>query len=348
MNFDLTEERQMLQDTLRRFLAGAEGDLWPQLAELGVIGALFSEAQGGFGGAGFDLSVVFEELGRADVEVPLIDNALLPGLLLAAAGESVEALIDGSERLAFAHNEQAARYDYNWVETRFENGKLTGEKSVIVGADSADSFIISARHAGTPEAEQGIGLYRVDKAATGLTLRAYDLIQGGRGADITLENTPATLLMEDAYGAITAAMAAATLAVSAETLGSMQTAVEMTAEYLGTRKQFGRPIGTFQALRHRLVDMMVELEQARSAVILGAGNLDAAPNERDFVLSATKNIIGRVGRLVTEESIQMHGGIGMTQEYALGRFAKRITMADHRFGDTDHHLEQFIALGVGV
>jgi len=151
-------------------------------------------------------------------------------------------------------------------------------------------------------------------------------------------------LMSEAYAAIADAMAAGTLAQAAMTLGAMETAIDMTREYLGTRKQFGRAIGTFQALAHRLVDLMVDLEQARSAVILGAGHLEAAPNERDRVLSATKNIMGRAGRLVAEDTIQMHGGIGMTEEYAIGRFAKRIAMSDHLFGDTDHHLEQFISL----
>lgn len=345
MNFDLTEERQMLQDTLRRFLAGATGDVWAELADLGIIGALFGEDQGGYGGSGFDLAVVFEELGRADLQLALIDNALVPGRLLAAAGGDLEALIEGRQKLGFAHSEIAARYDLNWVETRAQGDLLSGEKTVVVGADDADALIVSARHSGSTDQPEGIGIWRVEKNAPGLNIRSYDLVQGGRAAEITLQDTPATLLMSEAYGAITDAMAAGTLAQSAETLGAMETAVAMTAEYLGTRKQFGRPIGSFQALAHRLVDLMMEIEQARSAVILGAAHLQDAPKERDRMLAATKNIMGRSGRLVSEDTIQMHGGIGMTEEYALGRFAKRIAMADHRFGDTDHHLEQFIALG---
>ncbi|MGH1414974.1 MAG: acyl-CoA dehydrogenase family protein [Pelagimonas sp.] len=345
MNFELTEERQMLQDTLRRFLSAAQGDVWTELAELGVIGALFREEQGGFGGAGFDLAVVFEELGRADLDLPLIDNALLPGLVLAAAGRDVGPLMSGSEKLALAHGELAARYDLNWVETRALGDCLTGEKSVVVGAETADALIVSARHSGTAEAEEGIGLWLVARDAPGLQMQGYDIAQGGRAAQVSLTNTPATLLISEGFSTLSQAMAAATLAESAHCLGAMDVAVAMTQDYLTTRKQFGRPIGSFQALSHRLVDVMIAIEQARSMVILAAEHLEDDAPLRNRHICAAKNLIGRSGRLVAEECIQLHGGIGMTEEYALGRYAKRITMADHRFGDTDHHLERFIALG---
>ncbi|MEP1441834.1 MAG: acyl-CoA dehydrogenase [Hyphomicrobiales bacterium] len=193
--------------------------------------------------------------------------------------------------------------------------------------------------------------YVVNGQKTWTTLGQYAnmifcLVRTDPVAEVTLSDTPATLLMEEAYRAIAEANAAGTLALAAQTLGAMETSLDMTQEYLVTRKQFGRPIGAFQALAHRLVDLKVEMEQARSAVILGAAYLADTPNERDRVLAATKNILGRVGRLVAEDTIQMHGGIGMTDEYALGRFSKRITMADHRFGDVDHKLERFIALSL--
>ena len=345
MNFELTEERQMLQDTLRRFLSQASGDLWLQLSELGVIGALFPEAQGGFGGEGFDLALVFEELGRADQNLPLIDNALLPGHLLIAAGRRPETLIDGTERYVFAHSELAARYELSRVDTKAAGDRLTGDKSVVFSADEVDALIVSARHSGASDDCAGIGLWLVQPDAPGLSLRTYQIAQGGQATDISLADTPAELLMPEAYDAITQAMAAATVAHMAQTLGAMETVVIMTRDYLGTRTQFGRPIGSFQALAHRLVDLMVELEQARSAVILAAAHLGSPARQRDLHLSAAKNILGLTGRLVAEECIQLHGGIGMTEEYSLGRFAKRIIMADHRFGDTDHHLEQYIALG---
>ncbi len=343
MNFDLTDEQRMLQDTLRKALATAK-DPWAALAELGVIGALFDEATGGFGGTGFDIALVFEELGRADVFLPMIDRALVPGLLLTAAGHDIADVIAGTEKLAWAHGELGARYDLDWVETRADGDAISGQKTVVVGAEDADSIIVTARHAGAANDHTGIGLWRVAGDAAGLTLHGYDIAQGGRAAELTLENTPGEPLLPEAVDALSQATAAATLAQMAETLGAMETVAAMTQDYLKTRKQFGRPIGSFQVLAHRLADMMLEVEQARSAVILAAGHLHDAPVQRDLHISAAKNLIGRAGRMIAEEAIQMHGGIGMTEEYALGRFAKRIIMADHRFGDTDHHLERFIAL----
>jgi alkylation response protein AidB-like acyl-CoA dehydrogenase len=180
-------------------------------------------------------------------------------------------------------------------------------------------------------------------------VQGYALLAGGRAAEIMLDDVRLSAADRlgsagSAFGAIEARMAAATVALCAETLGAMETATNLTRDYLGTRKQFGRPIGTFQALAHRMSDLLIEMEQARSAVINAAGHLEAERKQREINVSATKNLMGRAGRLVAEDSIQMHGGIAMTQEYELAHIAKRIVMADHRFGDTDHHLERFIAL----
>ncbi len=353
MNFNLTEERQMLQDTLRRYLrdkyttkvrnsildsdAGMSPDIWAELAELGVLGALFTEEQGGFGGAGFDIAVVFEELGRAGVVEPVLDSVLMGGRLLAAAGklDMVEEVIAGALHLAVAHGEPGGRYDVDHVHTKADGNRLTGRKAVVMNAEAADHLIVSARD------EDDIALYLVASDAQGLDILGYPLLAGGRAAEVTLENTraePLGLTLKDYEAAANLAI----VALSAETLGAMETATALTKDYLMTRKQFGRPIGTFQALAHRMADLLIELEQARSAVINAAGNLDE--DDCDLHLSATKNLIGRIGRLVAEEAIQMHGGIAMTQEYELAHIAKRIVMADHRFGDTDYHLERFIAL----
>jgi alkylation response protein AidB-like acyl-CoA dehydrogenase len=374
MNFDLTEERQMLQDTLRRFLrdrydtatrnaildsdSGMSSDIWAQLAELGVIGALFTEEQGGFGGKGFDLAVVFEELGRAGVVEPVLDSAVLAGGLLADQGNEaqqahVETLIGGGLHMALAHGEPTSRYDLNRVQTTAKTDGdaivLNGHKAVVVNAEAADYLVVSARESGAVDDEAGISLFLVPSDAKGLTIQGYALLAGGRAAEVMLDNvqlTAADRLGEagNAFAAIEARMAAASVAQCAETLGAMETATELTRDYLGTRKQFGRPIGTFQALAHRFSDLLIEMEQARSAVINAAGHLEEDRKLREINVSATKNLMGRAGRLVAEESIQMHGGIAMTQEYELAHIAKRITMADHRFGDTDHHLERFIAL----
>lgn len=374
MNFDLTSERQMLQDSLRRFLsdryttevrneildsdAGFSPDIWAQLGELGIIGALFSEEQGGYGGAGFDLAVVFEELGRAGVVEPFLDSAILGGGLIASLGspdqqDLIEQVIDGSLHLAFAHGEPRSRYDLAHVETtatlQDDAVIMNGRKAVVVNAEAAGYLIVSARESGAQADEAGISLFLVPVETPGVSLRGYPLLAGGRAAEVQLDNVtlPASARLGAAgaaYPAIAERVAAASAALAAETLGAMETATALTRDYLQTRQQFGRPIGTFQALQHRMADLLIELEQARSAVINAAGHLGAEPHLRDLHISATCNLVARTGRLVAEESIQLHGGIAMTQEYELAHIAKRIVMAEHRFGDADYHLEQFIDL----
>ncbi|MEL0438104.1 acyl-CoA dehydrogenase family protein [Phycobacter sp. K97] len=374
MNFDLTEERQMLQDSLRRFLSdryttsvrndilesdtGFSADIWGQLAELGVVGALFSEEDGGFGGAGFDISTVFEELGRAGVVEPLLDTALLGGGLIAALGNGdqkalVEEVIGGGVQLAFAHGEPASRYDLTRVETTasVDGGDivLRGRKAVVVNAEAADHLLVSARESGAVDATDGISLFLVPRDAAGLSLRGYALLAGGRAAEVDLDGVrlPAAARLGaagTAWDAIAGVIARSEVALAAETLGAMETATELTRQYLLTRSQFGRPIGTFQALQHRMADLLIEIEQARSAVINAAGHLEGDARLRDLNIAAARNLIGRAGRLVAEDSIQMHGGIAMTQEYELAHIAKRIVMAEHRFGDADTQLERFLDL----
>ncbi|MBO9429525.1 acyl-CoA dehydrogenase [Sulfitobacter sp. R18_1] len=374
MNFDLTDERQMLQDSLRRFLrdkydtetrnrileseTGYSTEIWEGLAELGVIGALFTEEQGGFGGAGFDLAVVFEELGRAGVVEPLLDSAVLAGGLIADLGtedqqEHIEQLIGGALQLAFAHGEPGSRYDLERVTTSAtasgDQIVLSGRKAVVANAEAADMLVVSARESGEAGDRDGISLFLVPADAKGLTVTGYALLAGGRAAEVTLDDVtlPESARLGapgKAFDAIETRTAMATATLCAETLGAMETACDLTREYLGTRKQFGRPIGSFQALAHRMADLLIDLEQARSAVINAAGHLEDDRESRERHVSAAKNLMGRVGRLVAEDTIQMHGGIAMTQEYELAHIAKRITMADHRFGDVDHHLERFIAL----
>ncbi|MVO15000.1 acyl-CoA dehydrogenase family protein [Parasedimentitalea huanghaiensis] len=374
MNFDLTDERQMLQDSLRRFLTdryttqvrndilnsdtGYSAEIWTQLAELGIIGALFTEDQGGYGGAGFDIAVVFEELGRAGVVEPFLDSAVLGGGLIAALGTEaqktlLEQVIDGSLLLAFAHGEPASRYDLSHVQTtaKMQDGSivLSGRKAVVVNAEAAGFLIVSAREDGAVMDQDGISLFLVPADTPGLSLRGYPLLAGGRAAEVELDNVSLRAssrlgVAGQAYPVITERAAAASVALAAETLGAMETATVLTRDYLQTRQQFGRPIGSFQALQHRMADLLIELEQARSAVINAAGHLEGEPYQRELHIAAARNLVARTGRLVSEETIQLHGGIAMTQEYELAHIAKRITMADHRFGDADYHLEQFIDL----
>ncbi|WP_171176928.1 acyl-CoA dehydrogenase family protein [Ruegeria sp. HKCCD8929] len=372
MDFNLTEERRMLQETLRRYLtdryttevrngiisseAGLSAEIWAELAELGVIGALFAESDGGFGGAGFDIATVFGELGRAGVVEPFLDTAVLGGGLVAALGDDGQKallgdVIAGGLHLALAHGEPASRYDLSRVETSVrgdgDDVVLSGRKAVVINAEAAGYLIVSARESGGFFDLDGISLFLVPAGSKGVTLRGYPMLAGGRAAELVLDEVrlPGTARLGEAgkgFAPLMDAVAAANVALAAETVGAMESAVELTRAYLMTRKQFGRPIGTFQALQHRFADLLIELEQARSAVINAAGHLEAP--DRDRQIAAARNLIARAGRLVAEEAIQMHGGIAMTQEYELAHIAKRIVMAEHRFGDADYHLERFIAL----
>lgn len=365
MNFDLSDEGRMLQDGLRRYLAdaytpaarkdaiaaGFSPGIWAGLAEMGVIGALFTEDRGGFGGTGFDVALVFEEMGRVGAVDPLIDSGVLGGGLLAACGrdELLETVIAGEMQLALAHTEPGSRYDTARVAaTAVEDGEgwtLTGRKSVVVNAPAADRIVVSARTSGKTGDRDGISLFLLDRAL--LTLAPYPLVGGGMASEIALDDVkiPADAMLGDigqGHALLAEVQARATLAVSAEALGLMEAIRKLTTDYLRTRKQFGQPIGKFQVLQHRMADMLIEIEQARSAVINLAGHIDT--EDRDLHVHATKNLIGNVAKLVVEESIQMHGGIGVTEEYDLGHLVKRLTMVDHRFGDALWHLERFIAL----
>lgn len=377
MNFEHTEDRRMLADTLDRFIKeqcgfevrdrntrsapGYGEDLWQQFAELGVIGALFGEADGGFGGTGFDVAVVFEALGRGLVVEPFLGCAVLAGGAIAAAGNEAQRallaqIIDGTKVAAFAHAEPEARYELAHVQTRArrseEGWMLDGAKAVVLQAEGAGVFVVSARTSGAIDDESGVSLFVVPAHAPGLALRGYQLIDGGRGAELLLEGVE--LGQEALLGAEGAAFATlercigvGILALCAEALGAMDAAKAATLDYLQTRKQFGVPIGSFQALQHRMADMLLEIEQARSAVINAAAALDADRLTRERALSAAKVTVGRTGALVAEESIQMHGGIGMTWELPLAHYAKRLVMIDHQLGDEDHHLERYISLGRG-
>lgn len=373
-SFGETDERNMLRDTLRRFLSdvysdrqrgaslttehGVAPEIWSQLADLGVLHALFGENVGGLGGQGYDIVTVFEEIGRAGVVEPLLENAVLAGGLIADLGTAaqhalLESVMSGEHQLAFAHAEPGSRYDMSRITTTAKpDGQgfmLKGRKSVVSNGGCAQTLVVSARTAGADDAEDGISLFLVPADASGVSVRGYPKIDGGYAGEIELRDLklPGDALLGssgDAFPAIETRICMAIAAVSAEALGAMETAKQLTIDYLQTRTQFGRPIGKFQVLQHRMADMLIEIEQARSAVLNLAAALDKHRDERERNASATKNLIGRVGRLVAEESIQMHGGIGMTQEYALAHFARRLVMLDHEFGDTDHHLERFIAL----
>lgn len=374
MNFQHTEDRRMLADTLNRFIGeqysfatrdriarSAEGfssELWSRFAELGVIGALFDEADGGFGGAGFDIAVVFESLGRGLVVEPFLDT-LIVGRAVAQSGNDSQKtilgeLIDGSRIVALAHGEPDSHYELARVATRAQRSgdawQLNGAKAVVQHGEHASLFLVSARTSGDDDAQEGVTLFLVPRDATGVSVRGYRKIDGGRAAEVTFDNVT---LNDDAllgpagegFATLEYATSCGVLALCAEAVGAMDVAKDHTLDYLRTRKQFGVPIGIFQALQHRMADLLLEIEQARSAVINAAAALGAGRKQRESAVSAAKYSIGRIGALVAEECIQLHGGIGMTWELPLAHYAKRLVMIDHQLGDEDHHLERFVELG---
>ncbi len=360
MNFEHTDDRRMLADTLVRALrdgypietrnAGAYGDtgydpaVWQQLNELGIVSALFDEAAGGFGGSGFDIMVVFEALGRALVVEPFL-GALMAGRALAKAGghdETLAGIVSGETIAAFAHDDgatpmTAAKSGDGWT--------LSGTKAVVSQAGAASVFVVTVEQDGEPL----VLLVPADTA--GVSVRSFNVVEGGAAGDVTFENV--TLGAEARVGGegqgqaiVDAAVGAGLLALSAEAVGAMEFVKEATLGYLRDRKQFGVPIGKFQALQHRMATVLLEIEQAHSAVINAASGFDGDDAKaRERALAAAKYTIGRTGALVAEESIQLHGGIGMTWEYAVSHYAKRLVMIDHQLGDEDHHLQRYIALG---
>jgi alkylation response protein AidB-like acyl-CoA dehydrogenase len=375
MNFQHTEDRRMLADSLNRFIteqygfatrdriaSSAQGfstELWGRFAELGVTGALFDEANGGFGGGGFDIAVVFESLGRGLVVEPFLDTLIVGRAIVRSGNDAQKAalgeLIDGSRIVALAHGEPDSHYELARVTTRAQKSgnawQLNGAKAVVQQGEHASWLLVSARTSGADDAPQGIALFLVPRDAAGVSVRGYRKIDGGRAAEVTFDHVT---LGDDAvlgvagegFATLEYAVSCGVLALCAEAVGAMDVAKDCTLDYLRTRKQFGVPIGSFQALQHRMADLLLEIEQARSAVINAAAALDNAERKvRERAVSAAKYSIGRIGARVAEECIQLHGGIGMTWELPLAHYAKRLVMIDHQLGDEDHHLERFVTLG---
>lgn len=357
MDFNLSEDHRMLAATLRRFLADNASfesrvavahaepwhspECWTGLAELGVIGAFLGEKHGGFGGTAEDVGVVFEELGRSLCVEPVL-GTLMGVRLLAGFGrlDLVADIVAGESRCALAVFEPGAACDLDAIETEARQGadgwRLTGRKSAVYGAPGARHVLVVAR---TP---QGIGLFLAENPP----LVAASMVDGGGIADIPLDALPAACLSPDCAGAIEDALDLGRIALCAEAVGAMAHLIDMTTDYLKQRRQFGGPIARFQALQHRVVDMLVGLEQCRS-ITIGAVAAYGGPDGRRFT-SMAKNLVGRVGTGVAEEAIQLHGGIGMTWEYAGAHYAKRLVMIDHQLGDRDDHSLRLVRLALSA
>ncbi len=373
MDFDLTEEQRLLDETVRRVVkdaydipkrkrymaepGGFSRELWARYAELGLLGLPFAEAEGGFGGSAVETMIVMESFGRGLVVEPFLASVVLVGGLVALAGSAAQRqailpqVAAGKLLLAFAHGERQARYTLSDVATTAKRDGggfvLRGDKGVVLNGDSADLLAVSARTAGGGRERDGISLFLVDAKAKGVERRAYPTVDGLRSAEVALADVrvgaDALLGTADAaYPVIEHAVDRAIAALCAEAVGIMEVLNAATLDYLKTRKQFGVPIGSFQALQHRMADMVIEHEQSKSMATLAALSADLADAaERRRVLSAAKVQIGKSGRFVGQQAIQLHGGIGMTDEYVAGHYFKRLTVMDQTFGDVDHHLDRF-------
>jgi len=373
MDFDLSEEQRLLDETVRRLIKDEYGfekrksykgspegfsrKLWSRYAEIGLLGLPFAEEHGGFGGSAVESMIVMESFGRGLVLEPYLASVVLGGGIVAAAGSAAQKqailppLAQGKLMLAFAHGEPRSRYALGDVETsaaRDGSGYvLNGRKAVVLHGDSADKLVVSARSGGSRRDRKGISLFLVDAKAKGVAVRGYPTVDGQRAAEIVLDEVRigADALLGapgEAYAAIEHALDRAIAALCAEAVGIMEVLNATTLDYLKTRKQFGVPIGSFQVLQHRMAEMMLEHEQAKSMAILAALSADGADaQERRRVISAAKVQIGKSGRFIGQQAIQLHGGIGMTDEYTAGHYFKRLTMIAQSFGDEDHHLERF-------
>ena len=375
MDFDLTDEQRLLKDSVDRLIAdryqfaqrrkymtepaGFSDQVWSGYAEMGLLGLPFPETLGGFGGGPVETMIVMEAFGRGLVLEPYFATVILGGGLLRRAGSDalraalMPQITAGKLKLAFAHVERQSRYDLHDVSTTARRDGsayvLDGAKSVVLHGDVADKILLTARIAGSRRDEAGIGLFLVDANSAGLSRRGYATQDGQRAAELTLSGVRVDaegVLSEHALPAVQHVIDEAIAAVCAEAVGAMQAMHELTLEYLKTRKQFGRAIGSFQVLQHRSVDMLVELEQARSmamfATVMAA---EENPLERRRAIAAAKIQIGRSGRHIGQEAIQLHGGIGMTEEYAVGAYFKRMTVIDQLYGNADVHLATLARLG---
>jgi pimeloyl-CoA dehydrogenase small subunit len=374
MDFDLSDDQRLLRDSVDRLIADRYGfeqrrlyarapegwsrAIWAQFAALGLLGLPFDEAAGGFGGGPVETMLVMEAFGRGLVLEPFLPVVLLGGGLVRRAGTEAQRadilprIAAGALLLAFAQGERGSRYDLADVSTsaRLQGGGwvVDGAKSLVLHGDAADLLVVTARSAGARRAREGIGLFLVEAAAPGVTRHGYSTQDGLRAADIAFAAAPAVPLGDPGGGlaAVELVVDEAIAAICAEAVGLMQEMHAITVEYLKTRRQFGRPIGAFQALQHRSVDMLVALEQARSmamfAAMMASGD-DAGA--RAGAVSAAKVQIGWSGRQIGQEATQLHGGIGMTMEYKLGHYFKRMAMIEKLFGDTSHHLSRVAAQG---
>jgi pimeloyl-CoA dehydrogenase small subunit len=374
MDFNFTEEQGMIRDSLsrlireqydfdtrRKVVASKEGwrpAMWAQFAELGLLMAPFSEEDGGLGGGPIDAMVVMEEFGKGLVVEPYLPSVVCGGGFLkrgsdAQKAEHLAGIMSGEQIFAFAYAEPRGRYNLADLETTAKKDgagfSINGHKAVVIGAPWATHFVVTARTSGGRRDAEGVTVFVVAKDAKGVSTRDYPTVDGRRASEVYFENV--TVSADAVVGDVDNGLPLVELvtdeaiaALCAEACGAMKVAHEMTVEYSRNRKQFGTAIGKFQVLQHRMVDMFMEHEQSVSMTYMATLKLDEDEITRKKAASAAKVRIGQGGRFVGQQAIQIHGGMGMTDELAVGHYFKRLTMIDAEFGNVDHHLKRYTDL----
>ena len=372
MDFDLSEEQRLLKESVDGLLnasydfdsrkkyraekGGWSKAVWGKLAEQGLLGLPFAEDDGGFGAGAVETMIVMEALGKALLLEPYLATVVISGGFLRRGGSAAQkaahipGIIDGSKTFAFAQLEKNSRYDLQDVSTtakkKGDGWVIDGEKFVVLNGENADTFIVTARTRGGQRDAAGIGVFLVPADARGIATKGYPTQDGLHAADVTFTGVEvgadsAIGDPENGLALIERVVDDARIALCAEAVGAMDESLKTTVEYLKTRTQFGVPIGSFQTLQHRAADMFVAVEQARSMSMFAtmASDFDDA-KERATAVAAAKVQIGKSAKFVGQQAIQLHGGIGMTQEARIGHYFKRLTMIENTFGDTDYHLRR--------
>jgi pimeloyl-CoA dehydrogenase small subunit len=378
MDFSFTSEQDQLRDTVaklvsqkydfdtRRKVAKSESgwrpEMWSQFAELGLLGASFTEAEGGFGSGPIEAMIISEEFGKGLVIEPYLQTVVIGGNFFRHGGteaqkeEHITGIIGGESRFAFAYTEPKSRFDLNDVSTTAKRDGagylLNGHKAVVLGAPFATHLIVTARTSGGQRDANGITVFLVAKDAKGLTTRDYPTVDGLRASEVYFENVAvgADAVIGKVDGGlplVEKVVDNAIAALCAEAVGCFKVLNEATISYAKQRKQFGQPIATFQVLQHRMVDMFMAAEQASSMTYMVTLKLDEADKARKLAASAAKVQIGKAGKLVSQDAVQIHGGMGMTDELNVGHFFKRVTMIESQFGNTDWHLRRYTELSNG-
>jgi alkylation response protein AidB-like acyl-CoA dehydrogenase len=376
MNFEFSDEQRQLHEAVERYLgeqygfdryqsikrsaAGWDSAVWRGLAELGVLAITVPTAQGGLGFGPLETLAMMGDCGRSLLLEPVLSSAIIATAALrvfadqAAAAELLAAMATGEKIAALAHFESDARFESQWVTTRAQRVgagfRLDGHKGVVMHAGAADTLLVSARTSGEAADAGGVSLFLIPRATLGLVLDEYPTVDGQRAADVYLRavEVPAASRLGAEGGALAAIESALDIglaALCAEAVGVMQALVDATIEYVRIRQQFGQPIGRFQALQHRIADMLIHLEQARSMSYLAALRCTGEDiGERRRALSAAKAVVGQACRFVGQQAVQLHGGMGMTDELKVSHWFKRLTAAQVMFGDSDAHLQRYAAL----